>query len=172
MRPRPAAGSGRQSPPTAPRFRRAPTSTILIIRWPIPRPIGSRTRKLSRCTASSAGRFAADGSCPPQFRAGQGCPAPDPIFILGLPRAGSTLLEQILASHSQIDEIDGTLELPDILALAQRAASSEQVRRPLNTSGVAQWKPFEPWLGPLKAALGRLILPPRKEEKFRDKSEG
>ncbi len=43
--------------------------------------------------------------------------APDPIFILGLPRAGSTLLEQILASHSQID---GTLELPNILALAHR----------------------------------------------------
>ncbi len=49
--------------------------------------------------------------------AGKGCPAPDPIFILGLPRAGSTLLEQILASHSQVD---GTLELPDILAIAQR----------------------------------------------------
>ncbi len=46
-----------------------------------------------------------------------GCSAPDPIFILGLPRAGSTLLEQILASHSQID---GTLELPNILALAHR----------------------------------------------------
>ncbi len=43
--------------------------------------------------------------------------APDPIFILGLPRAGSTLLEQILASHSLID---GTLELPNILALAHR----------------------------------------------------
>ncbi|MEM6476597.1 MAG: sulfotransferase [Pseudomonadota bacterium] len=49
--------------------------------------------------------------------AGVGHDAPDPIFILGLPRAGSTLLEQILASHSQID---GTLELPDILALAHR----------------------------------------------------
>ena len=49
--------------------------------------------------------------------AGGGCSAPDPIFILGLPRAGSTLLEQILASHSQVD---GTLELPDILALAQQ----------------------------------------------------
>ncbi len=49
--------------------------------------------------------------------AGAGHDAPDPIFILGLPRAGSTLLEQILASHSQID---GTLELPDILALAHR----------------------------------------------------
>ncbi len=49
--------------------------------------------------------------------AGSGHEAPDPIFILGLPRAGSTLLEQILASHS---EVDGTLELPNILALAHR----------------------------------------------------
>ena len=48
-------------------------------------------------------------------RAGVGAAAPDPIFILGLPRAGSTLLEQILASHSQVD---GTLELPNILSLA------------------------------------------------------
>lgn len=46
-----------------------------------------------------------------------GCQAPDPIFILGLPRAGSTLLEQILSSHSQVD---GTLELPNILSLSQR----------------------------------------------------
>lgn len=46
-----------------------------------------------------------------------GCSAPDPIFILGLPRAGSTLLEQILSSHSQVD---GTLELPNILSLSQR----------------------------------------------------
>ncbi|WP_137679933.1 tetratricopeptide repeat-containing sulfotransferase family protein [Aurantiacibacter suaedae] len=50
-------------------------------------------------------------------QAGAGHAAPDPIFIVGLPRAGSTLLEQILASHSQVD---GTLELPDILALAHR----------------------------------------------------
>lgn len=48
---------------------------------------------------------------------GKGCLAPDPIFILGLPRAGSTLIEQILASHSQVD---GTLELPNILSLAHR----------------------------------------------------
>jgi tetratricopeptide (TPR) repeat protein len=40
-----------------------------------------------------------------------GCPTDEPIFIVGLPRAGSTLLEQILASHSQVE---GTLELPDI----------------------------------------------------------
>jgi tetratricopeptide (TPR) repeat protein len=44
-------------------------------------------------------------------RTGWGAPAPDPIFILGLPRAGSTLLEQILASHSQVE---GTQELADI----------------------------------------------------------
>jgi tetratricopeptide (TPR) repeat protein len=50
-------------------------------------------------------------------QAGTGCPAPDPIFIVGLPRAGSTLLEQILASHSQVD---GTHELPNIGALAHR----------------------------------------------------
>jgi tetratricopeptide (TPR) repeat protein len=46
-----------------------------------------------------------------------GCPDPAPIFIVGLPRAGSTLLEQVLASHSQVD---GTLELPNVLALAHR----------------------------------------------------
>ena len=47
---------------------------------------------------------------------GGGYPTKDPIFILGLPRAGSTLIEQILASHSMID---GTLELPNILSIAQ-----------------------------------------------------
>ncbi|MES2096014.1 MAG: sulfotransferase [Pseudomonadota bacterium] len=49
--------------------------------------------------------------------AGLGCGAPDPIFILGMPRAGSTLIEQILASHSRVE---GTTELPDIPALARR----------------------------------------------------
>src|SRR5262249_55753868 len=44
-------------------------------------------------------------------RAAVGVPDPDPIFIVGLPRAGSTLIEQILASHT---EIEGTQELPDI----------------------------------------------------------
>lgn len=56
-------------------------------------------------------------------QSGKGCDAPDPIFILGLPRAGSTLLEQILASHSQID---GTLELPNILSLAHRLRRTNQ----------------------------------------------
>lgn len=48
---------------------------------------------------------------------GAGCAAADPIFIVGLPRAGSTLIEQILASHSQVD---GTFELPNVLALVHR----------------------------------------------------
>ena len=50
-----------------------------------------------------------------QSRAGVGCDRPDPIFIVGLPRAGSTLLEQILASHSQVE---GTMELAEIPRLA------------------------------------------------------
>jgi tetratricopeptide (TPR) repeat protein len=50
-------------------------------------------------------------------RRGSGCPCPDPIFIVGMPRAGSTLLEQILASHSQVD---GTLELPEIPRLVKQ----------------------------------------------------
>jgi tetratricopeptide (TPR) repeat protein len=51
-----------------------------------------------------------------------GCRAADPIFILGLPRAGSTLIEQILASHSAIE---GTIEHPDIPALAARVGVRE-----------------------------------------------
>jgi len=56
-------------------------------------------------------------------RAGQGCPAPDPIFILGMPRAGSTLVEQILASHSLVE---GTMELPDIPLLVRRVDGGGQ----------------------------------------------
>ncbi len=55
----------------------------------------------------------------PQFlasRSGQGAPDRDPIFIVGLPRAGSTLIEQILSSHSRVE---GTMELPDIMMIAK-----------------------------------------------------
>lgn len=50
-------------------------------------------------------------------RQGWGCPAPDPIFVVGLPRSGSTLLEQILASHSQVE---GTAELVDIIQVSRQ----------------------------------------------------
>jgi tetratricopeptide (TPR) repeat protein len=59
-----------------------------------------------------------------EARAGDGFDAGDPIFIVGLPRAGSTLIEQILASHS---EVDGTLELPNILSLAHRLRGRKQI---------------------------------------------
>jgi len=52
-----------------------------------------------------------------EVRGHLGLDSPAPIFIVGLPRAGSTLLEQILASHSQVD---GTMELHNILGLAAR----------------------------------------------------
>jgi tetratricopeptide (TPR) repeat protein len=59
-------------------------------------------------------------------RAGWGCDARDPIFIVGLPRSGSTLIEQILASHSLVE---GTQELPDITmfarAIAKRTSRAE-----------------------------------------------
>jgi tetratricopeptide (TPR) repeat protein len=61
-------------------------------------------------------------------RRGVGFPRPDPIFIVGMPRAGSTLLEQILASHSQID---GTLELPDIPRLVHQFRSRAPDAPPL-----------------------------------------
>jgi tetratricopeptide (TPR) repeat protein len=51
-----------------------------------------------------------------KLNASSACLRPDPIFIVGLPRSGSTLLEQILASHSMVD---GTSELPDISMIAQ-----------------------------------------------------
>ena len=59
-------------------------------------------------------------TCTAEFfaeRQGMGCGARDPIFVLGMPRAGSTLVEQILSSHSQVE---GTSELADIPLLARR----------------------------------------------------
>ena len=57
-----------------------------------------------------------------EARQGVGCPRPDPIFIVGLPRSGSTLLEQILASHT---EVEGTMELADIPRLVHRLQGRE-----------------------------------------------
>jgi tetratricopeptide (TPR) repeat protein len=66
-------------------------------------------------------------------RAGAGCPAPDPIFIVGLPRAGLTLVEQILSSHSAVE---GTMELPNIPALVRRLGERTAGNRAPSYPGV------------------------------------
>jgi tetratricopeptide (TPR) repeat protein len=68
-------------------------------------------RQIEVCTAEFFAR-----------RRGFGAPDPDPIFVVGLPRSGSTLLEQILASHSKVD---GTQELPNIQQIVQKLRGRE-----------------------------------------------
>jgi len=54
-----------------------------------------------------------------------GCNSGAPIFIVGLPRSGSTLVEQILASHSKVE---GTMELPNIMNIARKLGNSSKDR--------------------------------------------
>jgi len=60
-------------------------------------------------------------------RRGSGVPAPDPIFVVGLPRSGSTLVEQILASHPAVE---GTMELPDLLGLVRELSGRTRRSQP------------------------------------------
>ena len=64
-------------------------------------------------------------------RLGGGHPSRDPIFVVGLPRAGSTLVEQILASHSAVE---GTMELPDIGTIAAGLGGGKDESDNLKTS--------------------------------------
>ncbi len=66
-------------------------------------------------------------------RQGFGATSNAPIFIVGLPRSGSTLLEQILASHS---EVEGTMELADIPRLVQDLQGREMQGAPPRYPGV------------------------------------
>jgi cytochrome c-type biogenesis protein CcmH/NrfG len=69
-------------------------------------------------------------------RAGWGSARRDPIFVLGMPRAGSTLIEQILASHP---DIEGTHELPDLGAVAlglSRHVAGRDDRYPLQVAAL------------------------------------
>ena len=81
-------------------------------------------------------------------KAGFGDPSPDPILIVGLPRSGSTLIEQILASHSMVE---GTMELPDLgRTIADlNKLSPERLEYP---------EAVEPLNGDQVAALGRDYL--------------
>jgi tetratricopeptide (TPR) repeat protein len=82
-----------------------------------------------------------------------GHPAPAPSFILGMPRSGSTLVEQILASHPAVE---GTAELPDIIVLARRL---EDAGGPSRNEG---WRNYPALVADLSAdelnALGKLYL--------------
>ncbi len=60
-----------------------------------------------------------------------GDPSKAPIFIVGLPRSGSTLIEQILASHSQIE---GTMELPHVPRMVRELRRSAQLTAAVQTS--------------------------------------
>jgi tetratricopeptide (TPR) repeat protein len=95
-------------------------------------------------------------------RAGVGDLAPDPIFIVGLPRSGSTLLEQILASHLMIE---GTAELPDLHSLAGSLEPESKFRGP--------WKAYPDILADLLperfAELGREYLDSTKVQRKTDR---
>ena len=79
--------------------------------------------------------------CTAQFfagRRGYGVPDPDPIFIVGLPRSGSTLLEQILASHSQVEGTQELANIQQIVAnLRGRDSDPMHPRYPKNLASMA-----------------------------------
>jgi tetratricopeptide (TPR) repeat protein len=72
--------------------------------------------------------------CTPELfarNAGAGAPDPGPIFIVGLPRSGSTLIEQILASHSAVEGTQELANVPRMVAdLRGRESESDQPRYP------------------------------------------
>ena len=92
-------------------FRHYASANALRLRSQRYRP-GDITRAVDRSIAAFTRQAFAERS--------NGCEASDPIFVVGMPRAGSTLIEQILSSHSMVE---GTSELPDIPLLAREAGS-------------------------------------------------
>lgn len=66
---------------------------------------------------------------------GNGHPSDVPIFVLGMPRSGTTLTEQIIASHPLVH---GAGELPDLLQVANRPQSASKAAYPLSLGGITQ----------------------------------
>jgi predicted Zn-dependent protease len=96
------------------------------------------TEYVGRCKAQYSAEFFA-------ARESAGAPSAEPIFIVGLPRAGSTLLEQILSSHSLVE---GTMELPDIPQMARELAAR---------AGVGKDAPFFDAVAALDSAELRIL---------------
>jgi predicted Zn-dependent protease len=94
-------------------------------------------------------------------RKGWGAEAPDPIFIVGLPRAGSTLIEQILSSHPSVE---GTMELPDIPRIAAEIFRREA---PTGTKGFAH--AVAAFTAPELRALGERYLAETRSQRKTDK---
>ena len=91
-------------------------------RTQLPYDAGQNTQRRCRAQAVYTPEFFRE-------RAGSGDPDPAPVFIVGMPRAGSTLVEQILSSHPQIE---ATMELPDLIAIVRELRARKP--RPETTS--------------------------------------
>ncbi len=98
--------------------------------------------------ANTAHVAACEALFTPEFFAARpgGDPARDPIFVVGLPRSGSTLIEQILASHSRVE---GTMELPDMTAIARGLGDTAP-----GSAGTGYLKALAAADAPARAALG------------------
>lgn len=90
-----------------------------------------------------------------------GDPAPDPIFVVGLQRSGSTLVEQILSSHPLIE---GTMELPDLPAIVRSLAG-----RRMRGEGSRYPEILAELDGDARAALGRQYLDATRIQRKTDK---
>jgi tetratricopeptide (TPR) repeat protein len=99
---------------------------------------GDNTARVRRIKRTYTREFFAE-------RAGAGYQSSDPIFILGMPRAGSTLIEQVLSSHSAVE---GTMELPEIISMTR------DLRRQVDES---QSQPYHDKLAALDLASLRAL---------------
>ncbi|MEP6484786.1 MAG: sulfotransferase [Rudaea sp.] len=116
----------------APSFRHYASGNALRLKK-VPYSADETTRRLERVRQLYTADFFRE-------RAGAGNSDMAPIFIVGLPRAGSTLIEQILASHSLVE---GTMELPEITSLTRALKLSGDTKSSTYHDALARLKPHE-----------------------------